>query len=168
MRSVPTSPRALDPDNPHWDTETSSVYFADYFDKLLFRYSLTENKMYTLTVDGVINPAFFVLLKNSKTQYLTTTNGSAVVINWNGHSHHGRIERTVFTVAPNTIINSAYFGPTGDILLGNYGPGYCSVQPVFSFCKYTVEAGLVETARHFQSTVGITVFHVDGCTQILR
>lgn len=172
MTSVPTSPDALGQDNPHYDRQTNSVYFADYFNVLLFRYSLAENKTYSCTVEGVLNPSFIFPVRDSYDQFLVGSNNSAVIVNWDGESDTGYIERTVFSVTPNTIINNAYVTESGDMYLGNYGPTFCNTGPHLSFYKYTVDGGLVEIANHYRSTVGVlivedTLYHLDACSQIL-
>lgn len=173
MTSVPTSPEALGQDNPHWDIGTNSVYFADYFGVLLFRYSLDEQKVYTCTVDGVTSPSFIVPVHGAADRFLVGSEGSGVIVQWDGYSDTGCIEQTIFTVAPNTIINSVYVTSSGDLYLGNYGPTYCDVEPVLSLYKFTAKAGLVEIANHYKSTVGVAIvgnqlYHLDACSQILR
>lgn len=173
MNSVPTSPEALDPVNPHFDIATNSAYFADYFGVLLFRYSLDEQKVYTCKVDGVTNSTFIVPVQDAEGLFLVGSDGSGVLVRWDGFSDTGYIERTVFTVAPDTIINSVHVTPSGNLYVGNYGPKHCAVDSEYSLYKFTVETGLVEIANHYQSSVGIAIvdnklYHFDGCSQILR
>lgn len=170
---MPTSPEALGQDNLHWDIETNSVYFADYFGELLFRYSLDDERVYSFKVNGVTQPSFIVPVEGTDDGYLVGSEGSGVFVRWDGYSDTGYIEKTIFTVAPNTIINSVYVTEYGDLYLGNYGPSYCHTTPHLSMYKYSIGYGLEEIVpNHYYSTVGIliiddTLYHLDACSQIL-
>lgn len=148
------------------------MYFVDYFGVLLFRYSLLDNTTQTLTVDGVTYPAFFVPVEGSSDKYVVGSNQSAYIIDWDGSSDRGTIERTVFTVAPDSLLNSAFTTATGELYTGTYGPTYCAGTPTQSFYRYTEADGLEVISSHFTSTVGTviienTLYHLDGCQQLL-
>lgn len=100
ITSIPSSPDAFGQNNPHYDRQSNSVYFVDYFDELMFRYSLDEHKMYSFSVAGVKRSSFIVPVEGSENRFLISRGGSAVIINWDGVSKIGHIERTFFMLLP--------------------------------------------------------------------
>lgn len=169
--SVPST-EAMGKGNPYWDNETDSLYYVDFFDKLLFRYSLSTNTTQTLTVDGIAPPSFFIPIEGSTDKYFIGSSRSAYVVNWDGRSDQGQIDRIVFTVPANSSIDSVYTTADGALYMGTLGTDECVGEPSQGFFRYTRTKGLEEIASPFMSTVGTviinnTLFHMDGCRQLL-
>lgn len=138
----------------------------------MFRYNLTANTTQSLTIDGIIYPSFFVPIEDSEDEYLVGSNQSAYVVSWDGSSDQGQIERTVFTVAENSLLNNAYTTDIGELFTGTYGPTYCAGSPTQGYYRYTKTNGLELISDHFTSTVGTVIigdilYHLDGCQQLL-
>lgn len=175
MSSIPTSPDAWTPYNPYWDDDSQSLYFADVLSVLLYRYSHKENKVYTTTANGLNRPAFLIPIHGSPARFLTSTNGSMlVIVKWDGHSSAAAIERTVATLPSDQFFNSAFVAPNGDLYTGTYAPTLCNIQSKMPYYRYSKSDGLVKIADNFRSTVGsflvertCTMYQLDGCTKIL-
>lgn len=172
ITSVPTSPCALVLENPHWDAETNSLYFADVFGKLLVRYSYEENKIYPTSVNGLDLAGFFIPVEGRRNQYLVGANESAVIVEWDGRSSTATAVCTLFSTPAG--INSAAVGPTGDIYVGSYGPKFCAENPDFSLYDYTSNGCLITVSDDLVTTVGIAIdiargvlYQLDGCTQAI-
>lgn len=172
LQSIATSSQALGQNNPHWDDVTASVYFVDIFGEQLFCYSLRENRLYTITVNGVRNPSFFIPIAGSHNRYLVGSKEKAVAIIWDGHSTTGHLDQIIFFITPGTSISSAYTSSFGELFVGSLASNYCATLPTLSLYRYTIGSGLVEVASHFRSTTGVimtndTLYHLDGCSQVL-
>lgn len=159
------------PQSPFYDIETDSVYFIDLLGTLLYRYSRQDDKIVAITVDGVNHPGYFIPLQGSRNQYVTSTGNAVVIVNWNGHSNAGTIDRTVFNVTQNTWIHRAFTLPN-KFYVGNYGHEYCNEAPTKTLYEYTNSDGLEQEATHFVSTVGMVLvnnvfYQLDACTKVL-
>lgn len=161
----------LGKNNPHYDAETDSLYFANYYGTLLYRYSLRDNTTQTITVDGLTYPSFFIPVNGSNDQYLVNTNSSVYLLKWDGRSEYAQIEQPVFTLSPDATIDTGYTSSAGELYTGSSGY-YCVGEPTQSFYRYTRANGLETIGSNFSSTVGSaiinnTLFQLDGCLQIL-
>lgn len=172
ITSVSTSPCALVLENPHWDSETNSLYFADVFGKLLVRYSYEENKIYPTSVNGLDLAGFFIPTEKQTDLFLVGANDSAVIVEWDGRSTTASAVCTLFSIPAG--INSALVGPTGDIYVGSYGPKFCSEKADFSLYDYTSNGRLITVSDDFVATVGLAIdaklgilYQLDGCTRAI-
>lgn len=164
-------PNTLGKTNPHYDAETDSVYIPDYMGTLLLRYSLQDNTTKTVSVDGLTTPSYFIPVQDSDDQYVVSVNGSGFVINWDGISDHGQIERELFTISPDVTTDSGYVSSAGELYTGTIDH-FCVGSSSQGFYRYTRDNGLELISKHFTSTVGSTIinntlYHLDGCQQIL-
>lgn len=172
ITSFPLPEYGYYPQSPFYDIETDSVYFVDLLGTLLYRYSRQNDQVVSVTVAGVSHPGFFMPLQGSRNQYATSTGNVVVIVNWNGRSNTGTIDRTVLNVTQNTWIHRPLPLPNGKFYVGNYGHQYCNEAPTKNLYEYTNRDGLEEKATHFVSTVGMTLvnnvlYQLDACTKIL-
>lgn len=138
----------------------------------MYRYSLSDNKMYAVNVSGVTHPGFFMPLQGACDKYAATTDNRVVIVQWDGRLNNGKIVQEVLSVTSNTWINSALALPKNRLYLGNYGHNYCNEAPTHFVYEYTSDSGLTQEATHLASTVGMVLvknvfYQLDACAQIL-
>lgn len=166
------TPEAVAVGSPFYDDETQSLYFVDFSGTLLFRYKWGQNTVQTLTIDGLTEPSYFIPLNGSSDQYVVSAGGSAYVVNWDGSSDRGSVERKLFTISPDLIMDSGYTTEYGELFTGTITSDHCKGTPTHGFYRYTREYGLEQIADHFTGTTGVaiidnTLLHMDGCLQLL-
>lgn len=154
--------------NPHWDAEKRSLFYADLFSQELVRYSYDENKIYTTTVDGVSMTGFFMPVDGSDFEYIVGTNTTTILIHWNGCSPKATKVRDLFNIPAS--INTGLAGPAGNIYVGAYGPRFCSEPPKLPVYDYRSCGCLGQTDNKFVATTGTAIdikrrkfYQVDGC-----
>lgn len=137
------------------------------------RYSHVTRKVNTLVINGVDNPAIFMPIEGSDNQYLISSNNTAFLIGWDGHSKRVVKGREVFRVPSTSLVDQANVGPDGKLYVGNFGPNYCADPRKWSLYGHTNQ-GLVEYNNEFVSTVGgvviketQTYYHLDACNKTL-
>lgn len=174
VKSIATSTDASILTNIYWDERTSSIYLTDLFGSYLVHYSYTRNKINVLHINGVENPAIFLPIAGSDTQYLISSRDRAFLIGWDGHSSRVVKGREVFRMPTRSFIDQVSVGPHGKLYVGNMGPNTCAEPPVWSLYGYQNHRGLIEYDDHFVSTVGgvvitntETYYHLDACTKTI-
>lgn len=170
--SFPTSPDGLYQANPYYDESRASVYFVDRIANLLYRFSLTELKTYTATVDGLSNPSFIIPSYDDPERFLVGSDGSGVVVYWNGRSPTANINHTVFTVEPPYTISTAYSSAFNELYIGPTGIEHCVDPTRQSIYRYSKANGLERIASQYQASVGLfmvndTLFHLSGCSNLV-
>lgn len=174
ITAIPTTANASILTNTYWDKETNRIFTVDLFGKHLLTYSYGDRRVRALLVDSVESPAVFLPLQNTTDWYLVSSNGTTFVMQWDGHSNVTHKLDTVFDVAANSHVDSAYAGPNGRLYVGNFGPQYC-LEPQRRFGLYSYSKdGLTAYNESFLTTVGGVViqennpyYHLDACKKKL-
>lgn len=153
-------------------TDGTHVYFSDYFGTLLFRYTVATKKMDIFTVAGISDPAFFIPVAHQANTYLIGWNGTVAVVNWDGSSSTGSINRILFNVQPNQMIGDAHTTKYGELYVGVHAPNYCAGPANLPIYRYTRARGLETVVNNMAATagtviIGNTVYVLDGCTNVL-
>lgn len=170
ITTIPTPYGTFVPTNTYWDAETRRLYTVDLFAKNVFCYSYDEKKLYTLTIDGVNNPAIFLPLNNTNNKFLASSDDHAFIVEWDGNSTDVQMGETVFTVPQGSNVDSASVGPNGKVYVGNFGPQYCLESARFSYYGLSESHDLEEYGNGFITSVGGVLiekeniyYHMDTC-----
>lgn len=158
------------PTNAYWDSETNRLFVVDLFDTDLLCYSYDDDKVYTITIDDVENPAIFMPINNSVDQYLVSSNDEAFLITWDGKSKNVKKGETIFTVPSGTQVDSASVGPNNELYVGNFGPQLCLEKQRFDFYGLSKDHELEEFGNGFITSVGgafidLIYYHMDTCNK---
>lgn len=174
IESIKTSSRALFNQNSFWDDETNSLYFVDLFGKLLFCYNYSNNEVRSLTVEGIVNPGYFMPIRGSHNLYAVGSNETAYLIHWDGVSKTGTIDQEVFQVKRDTFLNSPWVSSRGEFYVSNFGPSFCAGEPELAQYGFTYNNHLLVFSDHYVSTTGAVLvererifYHLDGCRKTI-
>lgn len=170
--------------SPHWDECTQSLYFLDFLnpDRVLNRYDLRENRIYSSTFSRKEIPAFFIPLKNYQNQFLGGIVRSAQIFQWNGYNDTAQVINTLFSVETAPKYNANYWNiakasPKHQFFGSTYRTELCSSSSAAnaSLYRYTRKYGVERLIRDEKVPGGIDwnikdkkFYHVDSCNGIIR
>lgn len=105
-------------------------------------------------------------------QYAVSSNSTVLIINWDGHSKKGKIERRVFSVRNGSFLSDPWVNWNGKLYVGNYGPGHCSEPPIYEQYAFKKYGQLDVFGNHYVSTAGNvlvehTFYHLDACRKAI-
>lgn len=160
--------------NPFYDPLTNCLYMVDLIGKDGYKYSIADDVMRTVNVNGVTisQPGFLMPIEGSDDEYAITTGNSVIKFIWDGVSPTGTYDQTVFSVPPDTLINGAMAMPTNYFYVANYGPKYCANESVTHNIYGFSSNGMTTQMNRLISTVGMAyadgvMYNLDACTGIL-
>lgn len=159
---------------PFWSN--GSLYYVDMFAKTLYRYSYCEDKVYEASVaDNQDYPGFLIPIKDSPNRFIAGLGTKGSIINWDGRSATATKENDLFTIPPNTNLNTLMISPQNDLYTGNYADNLCAAAPHLSVFGYSRNKKFKTFANNVGSTVGMaliektkTVYQIDPCQQALH
>lgn len=170
--------------SPHWDEKTQSLYFVDFLSptRVLNRYDMRENRIYSATIEGNQVPAFFIPLKKRANQFAGGIERTVKIINWNGIDPIGTTSQHLFTVEKSSKYDGNYWdiakaSPSHKFYGGTYRIEICSFTSAAnaSLYGYSKEAGVIRLLRNEKVAAGIDwnekekkFYHIDSCNGIIR
>lgn len=160
--------------NAFWDKITNRLFAVDLFGQIAISFRHSDKKFHALKIDGVNNPAIFLPLNDTIDQYLFSSDNEAFIGTWDGESDSVQKGDTVFTVPPDSNIDSVTVGPNGKLYIGNFGSEYCLESARFSLFGLTDTNDLAQYGDGLVTSVGgvilryeQTYYHMDSCLKKL-
>lgn len=152
-------------------------------ESLLYRYSLSDDRLYSARVPGVKSTDFIIPVQN---RGLKCTNLFAIgnahdvtLIQWNGISTSAQIvQPKLFSIAPNDESSTVDYART-DRMGRYYGgtfsmTGFCGTSPNRSFYRQTLQKGVQRIFSGVLGTTGIAfnenahkLYHTGLCSLII-
>lgn len=161
-------------ENPFWDHESNSLYFADLASNYLFRYDYYEGKLWSATIDGIAGAQSLIPMKDCGGHFAVAILNTMYKVKWDGRSSKATIDKKIFTIDDGTTdkIHVAIAAPNAcEFIGGTYSPSYCSAHNQSAF-SYTSEYGVRYFTKDLQVTTGFVYscstnryYRLDGCTR---
>lgn len=115
---VPSSPKSILGEGPHWDETHQSLFYNDIYGKeaSILRYDFKQNKVYSATID-VEEPVvgFIIPHANTLEEYVIGIGKRVGVVHWDGVSTKAILGQIAFELDEdeNNRINDAKADPLG-------------------------------------------------------
>lgn len=116
---VPSSPKTMLGEGPHWDETHQSLFYNDIYgkDASIFRYDFNEDKVYSATIDLEDPVVGFIIPHANCTldEYVIGIGKRVGVVHWDGVSTKAILGQIVFELDEdkNNRINDAKADPIG-------------------------------------------------------
>ncbi|XP_031633592.1 regucalcin-like [Contarinia nasturtii] len=170
--------------SPHWDVETQSLHFVDFLseNRVLNRYDMCENRIYSATIETNQVPAFMIPLKRRPFQFAGGIDRSVKVINWDGRDSVATISKNLFRVEQSSKYDGNFWSvskasPSSRFYGGTYRSVICSLSSTAnaSLYRYSKNIGVGRLVKNLKVSGGIDwnvkerkFYHVDSCNGIIR
>lgn len=172
--------------SPNWDDDTQSLYFINLMptgeESLLYRYSLTDEHLYSARVPGVKSTDYLIPVRQNvakcKNLFAIGNQHDVILIEWDGISTNARIVQKLFSIEPNDESSTLDYARTDRF--GRYYGGtfsmteFCSSPANKSFYRESVEMGIQRIFGGLLGTTGIAFnedankfYHVGLCSLII-
>lgn len=179
---IPSSPKSVIGEGPHWDAKSASLYYVDIYgtEYTILRHCPAENKTYGANIDGEPIVTFIIPVHGTYDQFAVGLVHSVGIIRWNGKSSRAKLIRTALTVEnctefKNNRFNDAKADPYGRLFAGTKREEGCKdlITPTYgNLFRFSVDQPAVTLNK--PNTVRISnglawnekikkMYYVDSC-----
>lgn len=150
--------------------------------RVINRYDMRKNRIYSATLDGNEVPSFLIPLKNRPNHFACGIERTVKVIKWNGRDRIATVMKPLFGVEQSkkytkNLWNMAKASPSHKFFGGTYCTEICSLSSSAnaSFYRYSEKFDVKRLLTDIKVSSGLDwnvkekkFYHVDSCNGIIR